>query len=71
MARDCSRSRRQRQTSAISATQGTEKIKRGRTRSTLRNFFGRLARSSSQEIRNTAFNYESRAFNQNKNSGLK
>uniref|UniRef100_A0A915CSU3 SAM domain-containing protein n=1 Tax=Ditylenchus dipsaci TaxID=166011 RepID=A0A915CSU3_9BILA len=35
-----------------SATTTNGKFKRGRTRSTIRNFLGKLARSSSQEIRN-------------------
>lgn len=71
MTRNYGRSRRQRQISTTSAAQPAEKIKRGRTRSTLRNFFGRLTRSSSQEIRNTPSHYESRTVGQNKNNILK
>lgn len=48
-----------------------EKINRRRTRSTFRNFFGRLTRSSSQEIQNISSHYEPRTFNQNKNNILK
>uniref|UniRef100_A0A7E4V618 Liprin-beta n=1 Tax=Panagrellus redivivus TaxID=6233 RepID=A0A7E4V618_PANRE len=38
-----------------SATQSTSNFKRGRTRSTLRNFLGKLTRSTSQEIPTGAF----------------